>query len=700
MSKLRLLALCVASVLIAGAIVASAAMATPNGVMAWGENEEGQLGDGTTALKTLPVTLAAPSGVTQVAAGDEYSLALLETGKVVGWGDNFYNELGLEGEEPEEGPEHCGGFSCAKNPYEVPGLSGVTAIAASSTGGFSSLALLSSGKVKGWGKNFGEETPVEVSGLSEVTAISEGNEFSLALRANHTVMAWGVNGCGQLGDGTTTDKSTPTEVTGLTEVAAIAAGATHSLALLKNGTVVAWGCNTLGELGDGSTEASDVPQAVSGLSGVKAVSAGSRFSIALLESGGVRAWGTNYEGELGDGNEEGPEECPVLCSKVPVEVISLSNVSAISAGFEYSLALLENGTVKAWGEGNSGQLGDGEEESSYTPVAVSEITGDVTDVSAGETHSLAAGPPGPIVSKLSPATGSPGGGTSVEISGHNFSGVTSVKFGTASATAYEVVSPTLIKATSPAGVKTVHVQVTTSSGSIPTSPATAVSSFRYVAAGAPEYGRCVKVAKGTGKYNSSCTVEKAGSNFEWTPGVVKTHFTLSGGEGKLETVAKKKVLCTGETGAGEYSGTKALVNTTIELTGCAFEADKCTSAGAAEGEIRTGTLTGALGWKNMESGAPALDLAPSEGELVAEFLCGADAFVVQGSVIVGVHQNEMQLAPTLKYEATNGKQKPEHFDEEPNDVLEMSFGAAFEQTGLTVTTTQTNEEEVEVNAAI
>jgi hypothetical protein len=443
-----------------------------------------------------------------------------------------------------------------------------------------------------------------------------------------------------------------------------------------------------------------VPQAVSSLSGVKAVSAGRSFSLALLESGEVRAWGTNVEGELGDGNEEGPETCPAYCSKVPTAVSSLSGVTAISAGFEHSLALLENGTVKAWGEGQWGQLGDGEEESSYTPVLVSGITGHVTDVSAGENHSLAAGPAGPIVSKVSPATGPPSGGTTVEVSGRNFSGVTSVKFGATNATAYEVVSPTLIKATSPAGTKTVHVQVTTSGGSIPTSSPTAVSDFRYVAVGAPEYGRCVKVAKGTGKYNSSCTTEKSGGSFEWTQGVVKTHFTLSGGEGKLETIAKKKVVCTGETGAGEYSGTKALANTKIELTGCVLEEAKCTSAGATEGEIRTRTLTGGLGWKNMESGAPALDLAASEGEVVAEFECDGKAVVIQGSVIVSLHPNEMQLAPTLKYEATNGKQKPEHFDEEPNDVLETSFGGAFEQTGLTVTTTQTNEEEVEVNAAV
>jgi hypothetical protein len=696
MKRLGVLALCLASVLIAVSIAAGAAFATPNGVMAWGANESGELGDGTTTQKDVPETLATPSGVTAVSAGNEYSLALLESGKVMAWGENEFGQLGFE-----SGPQHCGGFSCSKTAIEVPGLSEVTAISASPFGTSGSLALRANGTVMGWGFSFNEEMPEEVSGLSEVSAISEGEGFSLALLKNGTVKAWGSNGCGQLGDGSTVSTSTPTEVSELTGVVAISAGFNHGLALLENGTAKAWGCNEWGQLGNGSTTASDVPVTVSSLSGATAISAGADFSLARLESGKVVSWGANNEGQLGDGNEEGPETCVTsICSKTPVEVVELSGVTKISAGYEHALAVLENGTVEAWGEGSEGRLGNGGEESSYVPVTVSEITRDVVGVSAGETHSLAFGPPGPIVSAVAPSTGPPSGGTKVEIAGQNFSGVTAVKFGPTNAASYEAVSSTLIKATSPAGAKTVHVQVTTSSGTIPASPAGSSSNFRYVAAGAPEYGRCVKVAKGTGKYNASCTTEKAGGNFEWTPGVAKAHFTLSGGEGKLETVAKSQIVCTGESGSGEYSGTKALANVTIHLTGCERAGSKCTTAGAAEGEIQTHTLAGALGWKNAESAAPALDLAPASGEVLAEATCGSTSVTIGGSVIVAVQKNEMQLAPTLKYEATSGKQKPEHFDEEPNDVLETSFGGPFEQTGLTIVTTQTNEEEVEVNAAI
>jgi alpha-tubulin suppressor-like RCC1 family protein len=696
MKRLGMLALCVASVLIAASIAAGTALATPNGVMAWGANESGELGDGTTAQKEIPETLPTPSGVMAVSAGNEYSLALLESGKVFAWGENEFGELGFE-----SGPQHCGGFSCSKTAIEVPGLSEVTAISASAIGTSGSLALRANGTVMAWGHSFNEEMPEEVSGLSEVSAIAEGDEFSFALLKNGTVKAWGRNECGELGDGSTVSTSTPTEVSGLTGVVAISAGFNHGLALLENGTVKAWGCNEWGQLGNGSTTGSDVPVAVSSLGGATAISAGADFGLARLESGKVVAWGANNEGQLGDGNEEGPESCAgSFCSKVPVEVIELSGVTKISAGYEHALAVLENGTIKAWGEGGEGRLGNGSEESSYVPITVSEITRNVVGVSAGETHSLAFGPPGPIVNSVTPSSGPPSGGTKVEVAGQNFSGVTAVKFGSTNAASYEVVSSTLIKATSPAGAKTVHVQVTTSTGTIPASTAGSGSSFRYVAAGAPEYGRCVKVAKGAGKYNASCTTEKAGGNFEWTPGVAKAHFTLSGGEGKLETVGKSQIVCTGESGSGEYSGTKALANVTIHLTGCERAGSKCTTGEATTGEVLTHTLAGALGWKNAESAAPALDLAPSSGEVVAEFNCGSTPVTIGGSVIVSVQKNEMQLAPTLKYEATSGKQKPEHFDEEPNDVLETSFGGPFEQTGLTIATTQTNEEEVEVNAAI
>jgi hypothetical protein len=272
---------------------------------------------------------------------------------------------------------------------------------------------------------------------------------------------------------------------------------------------MAWGYNVAGQLGDGTTTNSDVPVAVSGLSEVAAISGGKFHSLALLSNGTVKAWGFNLGGELGDGTSAGPEACGLAgaCSKTPVAVCAgsvpgpcptgpyLSEVTAISGGGNHSLALLKNGTVKAWGLNGSGQLGDGTTigpgscgilgSCSTTPVTVCaagpEIpcpTGpylsNVTGVATGDAHSLAVvEPPAerPTVTGVEPNHGPAAGGTSVSITGTNFTGATSVKFGSTNAASFKVNSDTSITAVSPAGTGTVDVTVTTPSGTSATSSA-------------------------------------------------------------------------------------------------------------------------------------------------------------------------------------------------------------------------------------
>ena len=124
---------------------------------------------------------------------------------------------------------------------------------------------------------------------------------------------------------------------------------------------------------------------VSSLSDVKAVSAGSFHSLALLENGTVMAWGGNGSGRLGDGmtDEEQSE------STTPVAVKVLTGVAAISAGDTHSLALLENGTVMAWGFNWMGVLGNGMQgDSQELPAPVPELT-EVAGIAAGESHDVA-----------------------------------------------------------------------------------------------------------------------------------------------------------------------------------------------------------------------------------------------------------------------------------------------------------------------
>jgi alpha-tubulin suppressor-like RCC1 family protein len=190
----------------------------------------------------------------------------------------------------------------------------------------------------------------------------------MALLRDGTVRLWGDNQFGQLGDDSTTGRPDPTAVPGVSDVAAIAVGGflgtdgrndqarfAHTLALRADGTVLAWGSNDDGQLGDGTTTGRLAPAAVPGLTGVTAVAAGGTHSLALLTNGTVAAWGDN--GLRGPSGRGTPDRTAITA---PVPVPGLGDVTAVSAGNFHSLAMLADGTVRAWGWNGDGQLVPGQ----------------------------------------------------------------------------------------------------------------------------------------------------------------------------------------------------------------------------------------------------------------------------------------------------------------------------------------------------
>jgi alpha-tubulin suppressor-like RCC1 family protein len=392
------------------------ALYSSGSVQCCGDNSYGQIGNGTDGEADTPALVSGLSGVTAV-AGFDNECALLSGGTVECWGENQYGELG------NGTVQNHGNSPYAGTPTPVP-VSGLSGVAALSVGDEVSCALLTNGTVECWGDDSGGQlgngaygttagpgncdlneggavescatTPVAVSGLTGVTAISAGAQHTCALLSNATVECWGINDYGEIGVPISTATSPcveigmapaqtdvcvePVPVPGLTGVTAISAGVYHTCALLSGGTVKCWGEDFLGTLGNGTMIGAGDPTPVqvcadstcaSPLSGVTAISAGYSSTCALLTNGTVVCWGDNSHGELGDGTTTGPEMCDgsLPCSTTPVAVTGLSGVTAISVGGFYACALLAGGAVECWGLANSGELGNGGGLDQPTPVA-------------------------------------------------------------------------------------------------------------------------------------------------------------------------------------------------------------------------------------------------------------------------------------------------------------------------------------------
>ncbi|HEV2778628.1 MAG TPA: hypothetical protein VGX25_04435 [Actinophytocola sp.] len=356
----------------------AAAAATPGTMLAWGRNSAGQLGDGTTTGRALPAPVPNLTGVTAFAEGSGFSLAVLSNGTVRAWGNNSNGQLG-DGTKTDRA-----------TPAPIAGLANVVAVAA---GAAHSLALLADGRLFAWGRNLHGQlglgsagtdqlTPVQVPnlGLSRVKALAAGDNFTLVLLADGRVLSCGGNGSGELGDGSTINRSTLAPVQNLIPAKAIAAGRRHGMALLANGVIRAWGDNSNGQLGNGSTTDSPLPTTVNtdSLGGpAVAITCGGRHSLALMANGRVKGWGENTAGQVGDGGTTSPRVFPVSTAAGAETVI------AIDAGFEHSMALSIDGTVRTWGQNSDGQIGDGTTTNRAKPTQVSGLVGITGVITSG-----------------------------------------------------------------------------------------------------------------------------------------------------------------------------------------------------------------------------------------------------------------------------------------------------------------------------
>ncbi|MFA6510106.1 MAG: DUF2341 domain-containing protein, partial [Candidatus Peribacteraceae bacterium] len=350
--------------IVAGGLFNLALKSDGSRVYAWGNNQYGQLGDGTTMQHSTPVAVLGPGGqgylgegengpISAIAAGYDHALALKSDGsRVYAWGHNDEGALGQNSNDD--------------NPHFFP-------LAVLGVGGTGSL---------GDGTNGGP-----------ISAIAAGMSTAYAVKSDGSrVYAWGYNYYGQIGDNSSTNRYVPVEVHGLLNtgylgdgtnggpISAVAAGAYHTLALKSDGSrVYAWGYNYDGELGQntgGEDTPNPLPLEVLGLGGtgklgdgtnggpISAIDAGHYHNLALKSDGTrVYAWGYNTYGQAGDDS--------YYDQAVPIAVPGLGDtgslgdgtnggpISAIDAGYHRSLALKSDGSaVYSWGNNTYGELGN------------------------------------------------------------------------------------------------------------------------------------------------------------------------------------------------------------------------------------------------------------------------------------------------------------------------------------------------------
>jgi hypothetical protein len=278
----------------------SIALAADGTVWAWGRNTYGQLGDGTKQDRSTPVRVLCQGGIgnlssiKSISAGSWHSLAISNTGIVWAWGRNNSGQLGNGSTADSSLADSVRSLACA--PLQVAG------------GSYHSTALKPDGTVLTWGWNdYGQlgdnstiekHLPVQVT-LSGGIGILSGVQALASLKGGHTVVikndgtvwAWGYNGVGQLGDGSSSNKPYPIQVVGpggsgfLANIKSVSAGLNHTIALKNDGTVWSWGSNLSGQLGDGSTTSRPTPTQVVGSGGsgilnkIPIISAGSEHSV-------------------------------------------------------------------------------------------------------------------------------------------------------------------------------------------------------------------------------------------------------------------------------------------------------------------------------------------------------------------------------------------------------------------------------------
>jgi alpha-tubulin suppressor-like RCC1 family protein/uncharacterized protein YjdB len=376
LQRLTFLLLALITITLSATIMAQTPACSTQKLFAWGNNESGQLGNGSNVNANTPLQSGNDNWL-KISAGGNHTIALKPDGTLWAWGRNASGALG-------------DGTNIDKN---VPIKIGTATWSHISAGNESTFAIKSDGTLWAWGYNeFGQlgignnvnkNTPVQV-GVDRWLNISAGTFHTIGIKSNGTLWAWGYNYLGRLGTGDELNKNAPVQIDA-GKWLSVSAGGAHNMGIKSDSTRWSWGVNGRGELGNGGGPNLNVPTKV-GTDKWLSLSAGGGHTLGIKKDGTLWSWGADDYYQLGfDTGQLGSPNARF--SATPTQLGTDKWLTA-SAGDLHSVGIKTNGALWAWGSNNFGELGNGGSSFVIAPVQIGTETNWVQISADGSTMAL------------------------------------------------------------------------------------------------------------------------------------------------------------------------------------------------------------------------------------------------------------------------------------------------------------------------